>query len=85
MLYRIYTEDVNRHRVEAIAQEFFQGFTVLQSTGFWEGSREESVVIEVIGDESLRPEVTACAEAIKDANSQEAVLVQALQNDSWLV
>ncbi len=85
MLYRIYTEDVNRHRVESIASEHFDSFTVLQSTGFWKGSREESIVLEIVGDDSDQPQVIACAQAIKDANQQDAVLVQALQNESMLV
>ena len=91
MLYRIYTENKNREQVEAIVARRFSGFTISAATGYWQGQREDSLVIEVIPPESLRyPElagnnIQGIAEDIQALNQQESVLIQQVECESWLV
>lgn len=74
MIYRIYTEDKNRNKLEKIVATYFHGFTLIPSTGYWEGAKEESLIIEVVGiNEDTK--IRQCAEAIKAVNEQQAVLV----------
>lgn len=47
MLYRIVTEDKNRERIIRAVSAKFDGFTLLPTTGFWRGTREKSIVIEI--------------------------------------
>ena len=80
MIYRIYTENINRHRVEFLVGSFFDGYTVFEGTGVWKGTGERSLVIEILATNDMTPKesdhkVEKLAEQIKALNSQESVLV----------
>jgi hypothetical protein len=84
MLYRIYTEDVNRNRVEAIASARLpEGFTLLTGRGCWHGSCENSLVIEATGID--KDTANLVASDIKLANDQESVLVIGIPVESEFV
>ena len=83
MLYRILTEDINREDIVAILTESFQSFTLLPGTGYWEGTAERCLIIEVDGNEcNIAADVLTVADRIKRKNKQEAVLVQRLPSDT---
>ena len=84
MLYRIFTEDKNKKQLEKIISKHFEGFTLYKTTGFWRLQKEKSLVIEIIEDIPV-DRINNLAKDIKKANKQEAVLVQRLQNNNWLV
>ena len=77
-LYRIHTE--NLMGTTEIVAKHFDGFTMIQDTGYWRGESERSAVYEIYGDKNLATEfkVMACAEEIRRENKQEAVLVTML-------
>lgn len=74
-MYRICTEDINRLRIEAIiARHGIDDYAMLSGVGCWKGQREKALTLEFIGSD--RETVRAIAEAIREANKQDAVLVQ---------
>lgn len=75
MIIRLYTEDTNRDRIHAICQEHLTGYTLIPCEGIWKGAKENSLIIEVIGDSVVRDACLTVARAIKQANQQEAVLL----------
>jgi len=78
ILFKIYTEDVNRERIERICLDYLlfgTGFTITTGTGYWLGHREKCVVIEVVGREADKDQVLRAASKIKTANKQEVVMV----------
>jgi len=82
-LFRIYTEDKNRALVEGIMADQFDNFTVIEAAGYYNGTKEKSLILEVISEDPLaRYTVNYVARAIRDANQQECVLVteQTLDN-----
>ncbi len=83
--FRIYTEDLARGDVARIVGARFQGFTILDSTGYWNGTRETSIVIEVVANPSDRAAIHEVARAIKAHNAQAAVLVTETLTDSVLL
>ncbi len=86
MLYRIYTENINRAKIEKIVSEHYDGFTIVEGTGFWKSQKEASLIIEIIGDdESDLDSVKIIAEQIKKTNDQDSVLVQRIENNHWFV
>ncbi len=84
MLYRIYTKDLNNNRVQQIASKYFPGFTITKSMGYWQGQKENSVVLEIVTNKQ-DAKVRKLAKEIKIANKQEAVLVQRINNNQWLI
>ena len=84
MLCRIVTEDLNREQVEAIVEEEFSGFTVLTGEGHWEGNKEKTLIMEIVGVNILE-KIKRVAERIKTANNQQAVLVQVIENNDFFV
>lgn len=85
MLYRIYTEDKNPEKIEAIVSHRFPGFTLSKAEGFWRFQKENSLIIEVVIEEKDDPLISDLAREIKEANEQESVLIQRIANKSWLV
>lgn len=87
MLYRLFTEDINRDLIKTIANSYYEAYTLLTGTGTWHGTEEDSLLLEVIGDDT--PEEAArftnLARAVKMANSQEAVLIQSVANNSQII
>jgi hypothetical protein len=82
-MYRIYTEDLNREQIEKIVGSSFKSFTMLPAVGYWHGSKENSLVIEVDTDDKLS--VVAAASQIKEHNHQEAVLVTEVAENRMFV
>lgn len=77
-VYKIYTEDKNRDRVINIVSQKFDGFTLYECSGFWQGNPEKSIVIEIItGCKEIEEisKVRWIAEKIKEVNEQQTVYV----------
>ena len=76
MRYQIYTENKDRDIIEALAVVQFDGFTIIEATGFWQGDFEPSLIIEVISDApDAHAKMETLARDIKEANHQDAVLL----------
>jgi len=75
-LYRIFTEHKNSDKIVEIVNKYFEGYTLLNGIGYWQGVPEQSLVIEIIGTEKDAARVELVAYEIKKANVQEAVLIQ---------
>lgn len=84
MLYRIFTEDINQGSIEEIVTKHYPGFTIYKAQGFWRAQKEDSLIIEII-TESNDAKISTIATEIKTANSQQAVLVQKIENNQWFV
>jgi hypothetical protein len=83
-LYRIFTEDKNQQDIEAIIARRFPGFTIYKADGYWRLQKEHTLIIEIIA-EDIEAQLQDIATDIKLANSQEAVLVQKMENNQWLL
>jgi hypothetical protein len=82
-MYRIYTEDVNREAIQALADSFFDGYTLIPSVGVWAGTHEASLIVEVATE--ARDSVHELASEIKALNHQQAVLVTHVRQDERFV
>jgi len=83
--FRIYTEDINRDKIQKLLSKYFKGFTLFEAQGFWRLQKENSLVIEILGETDILERVNQVAKEIKETNNQEAVLVQKLKNNHWLI
>ena len=73
-IFRIYTEDLNRDEIEKIVAAEFEDFTEIPAVGYFHGQKENSLVIEIVG--RVDPaKVENVAEAIRESNRQQAVMV----------
>ncbi len=84
MLYRIFTENKNHKAIEKIIAKYFEGFTLLKGNGFWRLQKENSLIIEIVTDDTDKL-INDLAKEIKEANKQQAVLVQKINNNQWFV
>jgi hypothetical protein len=81
MTYRLYTERFAN--LGEIASRHFDGFTIVDSVGYWKGQREDSAIIEVVTDAPHK--IGELAEDIRTTNHQQAVLVTAADETTWTV
>lgn len=85
MLLRLYTENKNRSKLIKLFKARFEAFSVYSTMGYWNGVSERSLVFEIIGSKKVYKKLQALAKEIKVINSQEAVLLQAIDNSSELI
>ena len=85
MLFRIFTEYTNKEGIERAANNYFQGYTIFEGVGYWKGSKEKSLLLEVVDKPSKLETIKKLASEIKRINNQEAVLIQTVNNNSLLV
>lgn len=85
MIYRICTENKNKEYIENLVADQFVCFSIFEGIGYWLGTRELSLCIEIDIKCDERSKVVAIAENIKKHNNQEAVLVQEIKSNSILI
>lgn len=89
MLYRVFTENKNRNRViEPTVKKYFDAFTIVNATGYWNGTTEASVVIEIVVIEpslAVQHNVELMAHELKRLNKQETVLIQVIANSAQFI
>ena len=88
MLYRIFTEDTGRDdHIRQVLDKRLDGYTIIKGTGYWQGTAEDSVLIEVVlpSDYEYKEMVMEIAADIRKVNHQECVLVQRIENREWFV
>jgi hypothetical protein len=75
-LYRIYTENKQRQMIEQEVRHYFNAFTMYEAKGFWKGTREKTLVIEITSSKnnSELKLIDCLCKAIKTLNNQECVL-----------
>ena len=84
MLYRIFTENKNLETIEKIVSKYYEGFTLVKGQGYWRLQKENSLIIEIVTDDTDKL-ISDLALEIKKANKQEAVLIQKIANNQWLI
>ena len=73
--YRIYTERKNIGGIKEILDDGFDGYTLIDTVGVWEGETESSLIIEIIGEENQAYDIRTVAQVIGRLNCQDAVLI----------
>ena len=86
-LYRVCTQNLNYPNIlDYLDKHFPDGYTIINANGAWQGVREKSLVIEVVGNiDTHNDAVEKFGYWLKKYNSQQAVLVQVINVDNWLI
>jgi len=92
MIARIFTERKNVKAIREFVGDVFPGFTVYNTTGYWQGQREKSLCIEIdllevygIGFVVAKGKVKKVCQQIRGYNRQAAVLVQYIESQTELI
>jgi hypothetical protein len=75
VMYRLYTQDVNRDKITEIVAAHFKGFTIFPISGSYEGVQEDSILIEI--ETADYAKVLQVAGEIRELNNQDEVLIVA--------
>lgn len=84
MLYRIFTENKNLSGIKKILNRLFNGYSIFQLAGFWQGITEKSLCIEILSNNQykhLKIRIDQAAKEIGELNKQEAILVEKINCD----
>lgn len=73
VVYNLYTE--NFPNLPDLVTRYFDGATIYDGLGVWQGTQEQSAVIEIIGHRDDLQAVTHLAGDIKHVNKQQSVIV----------
>ncbi len=75
-LFRVYTQNKNLEQTKEVLNNAFDGYTLIQGAGYWKGTSEKSLIIEIVTiDDAL---VYAVAERIKKDNHQKTILITSM-------
>ena len=76
-LYRVCTENKNYPDIlDYLDKHFPDGYTVIHANGAWQGKREKSLIIEIMGGGCAN--ISHLCYWLKKHNGQQAVMVQIL-------
>lgn len=84
--YYIYIGSNNEtHKLEAsrsidIISRYFEGFTAYEVIGYWRGSKENTLKVEVASDEGSTKVIRLCKELKKELQ-QEAILLEQVESN----
>ena len=85
ILYRLYTENKNRKWLEQTIAERFDGFSIQEQTGYWQGQKEKNLCIEIMDNRKSAPMlIQEIVKAICGYNQQDYVLIQRIVLDGYL-
>ena len=82
-MYRIMTENKDLPKIERLLSDLGLDFTAYQCKGCWHGTLEESLVLDFVADSF--DAIMKAAEEIRTMNEQEAVYVQKIPEETWVV
>jgi len=92
VIYRLYTEDINRDEILELTEKSFPEFSILTGQGSWQGQTENSLVIEIIQGnevdnilEAVDASIFLLAANIREMNDQQAVMVTKQPIQSFIV
>jgi hypothetical protein len=89
MLFRILTEKIENsvigqpQRTIDLVAKFFDGFTMLEGKGYWQGKPEGCLIFEI--ETEKKDPVLWLANQIKLQNNQQAVLVEVCKSTKYMV
>jgi hypothetical protein len=79
-IHRIYTEKKNKNAIVHLVGTQFESITLQPTLGYYRGSAEKSIVIEIVG--ASAPKIKLLAERIRKMNGQQSVLILRLEGHS---
>jgi hypothetical protein len=78
-IWRVYTEKKNVGAIENLFNIYFKGYTLIEGTGYWEGEKEKSLIVELLltesGTNKNSEDLKKIADEIKIFNNQKSVLI----------
>jgi hypothetical protein len=79
-IYRIYTQGKSREKILKLVSRTFESFTVQPIVGYFQGAKENSIVLEIVGARALQ--IQQLADTIRKMNGQQSVLILHLRGDA---
>jgi len=64
--------------------EYFEGFTAYEVLGYWKGSEEKTLKVEIISEESELKVVRLCKE-LKKLLKQDAILLEKIKSNTAFI
>lgn len=74
------THELEEEKILSIVGKYFDGFTAFEVVGYWKGSQEKTLKVEVITDES-HAKLVKVGKELKEALTQESVLLEVVETN----
>ena len=74
------TKELEIEKIEKLVSEHFEGFTASEVVGYWKGSKEQTLKIEVI-TESKPVELARIGKELRDKLDQESILMEIIESN----
>lgn len=74
------TKRLEKQKILDTVSSFFEGFTASEVTGYWHGTREKTLKVEVVTEES-DVLLVQCAKKLRVELKQEAVMLEVVESN----
>jgi len=78
------THKLEEKKILGIVGKYFEGFTAFEVVGYWRGSQEKTLKVEIITDES-HAKLVRVGRELKDQLEQESVLLEIVETNAAFI
>lgn len=79
------TKVLESDKANTIVSKYYDGFTTSQVTGYWKGSKEDTLKVEIVSEKEEQDTIATLCEDIKRELQQEAVMVDILASNTMFI
>jgi len=89
--YYIYIGSNNvTHELEAstamqIISQYFDGFTAYEVVGYWKGTSEKTLKVEIVSDADSDAKITRLCKELKKELSQDAIMLEKINSNTAFI
>lgn len=75
------SHELELEKAQAIISEYFEGFTAYEVVGYWKGSKEKTLKVEVMLADGDAVKATRLCKDLAKQLSQEAILLEIINSN----
>ncbi len=78
------THELETEKIEGIISKYFEGFTAFEVIGYWKGSKERTLKVEIITSED-HAKLARIGRELKTALDQDSIILEVVQSNAAFI
>jgi len=79
------THKLEKEKAIELVGRHFEGFTAYEVIGFWQGSQEKTLKVEIVADQDQDTVIAKLAKELKQALNQDAIMMEKINSNTLFI